>query len=347
MPAAVEACARALGAACTAGAPVVLACEPSLEGVLTATGISYLAHVDEGQLRLASSQALQAQLGETVIETPPSQTGEVVGFARRVMRGFAHKTTAGCRRQRDGRCPQSCNFACLARLVYATASDEPHMPQAVFAYLRLGFAMGPRIRELLTEPRVVRFNELARYVSGECEHTRQFVRFSHLSDGSFAASFSPKANTIPLVADHFAGRMLTERFFLVDPRHRMAAFHERGQRVCTIAQLDGALAESLANRNDLASDEAYVRAMWQRFYRGTALPGRGRDQRGYDLRTSWMPQRFWDGLTELDATQPQGPVPTRYAGLQEHAIGAGAADHGGAETGRMYASSPTAGERGP
>ncbi len=291
----------------------MLACDASLEGVLEATGISYLAHVTEGNLRLAANNALQLQLGESLVEAPSARLDEVVTFSRRVMRGFARKTTASCRRKKNGICPQSCNNACLARLVYATASDDPCMPETVYRYLRLGFAKGPHIREMLVEPRVVQFNDLARYVAGECEHTRQFVRFSHRADGSFVASFSSKANTIPLVANHFATRMLTEKFCLVDPKHHVAAFHEAGERQCVLSRLDGALANSLASSSDLADDEAYVRAMWQSFYRGTALPGRGKDQRGYDLRTSWMPQRLWDGLTELAPLQEAASVPARYA----------------------------------
>lgn len=309
-----QACAERLAHAYMQGFSVVLACDQSIEGVLAATGISYLAHVPEKQVRLSPAQALQPQLGELVVEVPMVSDDAVVSFARRVMHGFAQKTTASCRRKRSGSCPADCSGGCLARLMYATASDDPGMPQVVYRYLRLGFSIGPRIRELLTEPRVVAFNELARSVAGECEHARQFVRFSHQSDGSFAASYSTKANVIPLVANHFATRMITERFCLVDPQHKMAAFHAAGQRTCSIAQLDGTLASYLAAGTGLADDEAYVRAMWQRFYQGTALPGRGKEQRGYDLRTHWMPQRLWQGLTELAPLQAVGPAPARYDG---------------------------------
>lgn len=188
------------------------------------------------------------------------------------------------------------------------------MPEIVHRYLRLGFSVGPRVREMIADPRVAAFDGLARYVLNECEHTRQFVRFSHMSDGSYVASFSPKANTIPLTASHFAARMGTERFCLVDPMHQVAAFHEEGHKTCTLVSLDARLAQSLTNRHDLADDEPYVRAMWQRFYRGTGIPGRGRAERGYDLRMHWMPKRLWNGLSELD--EPTEPahlvIPNRY-----------------------------------
>ena len=297
-----------------AARPVVVACDPAMEGVLAGVGVTYLAHAQPGQVRLASAQGLQPALGEAVVRLPPSSDDEVVAFARRVLLGYARHVRDRCSRMRGGTCPATCSVSCLRRLTLATASDDPAMPEVVHQYLRLGFAVGARVHDMVAEPRVVAYNDLARYVSTECEHTRQFVRFSHMADGSFSAVYLPNANTVPLTADHFARRMLTERFVLVDPRHRVAAFHEADRRTCQLVALDAALARGLAERYDLADDECYVRSMWQRFYRGTSVPGRDRAQRGYDLRTKWMPQRLWSGLTELDRREGHGglQVPDRY-----------------------------------
>lgn len=290
----------------------MLACDPSAEGVLAAIGITYLAHAREGQLRLASAVGLQPRIGDQVVAAPDPTDPETVSFARRVLSGFARATTDGCRKLRDGSCPDSCNHSCVHRIALACASDSPDMPEVVHRYVRLGFAEGPRVRTLISDKRAAAFDDLARHVLGECEHTRQFVRFSHMADGSFAASFSPAANTIPLMAQHFAARMRQERFVLVDPRHRIAAFHAEGAKRCELVRLDGRLAQALVQMDDLADDELYVRAMWQRFYRGTSLPGRDRSQRGYDLRTKWMPQRLWGGLFELGPEALETPVPARY-----------------------------------
>ena len=295
-----------------------MACEPTLEGVLVATGLSYLAHAMPDRIRLASCHHLQAQLGEEVVEVGSSSEGEVA-FGRRVLAGFSRRVTQGCRRRRKtGGCSADCDNACVRRLVIAAASDDESMPDVVYRYLRLGFDVGPKVRNLIADPRVAAFNDIARYVLGECEHTQQFVRFSHMSDGSYFATFSPNANTIPFTAAHFAARMGPQRFCLVDPKHCIAAFHGEGERRCTITLLDRRLANELASRNDIADDEHYVREMWRRFYGGTTTPGRERSQRGYDLRASWMPLRLWAGLTELEPSGVEGDVPLlipdRYAG---------------------------------
>ncbi len=93
--------------------------------------------------------------------------------------------------------------------------------------------------------------------------------------------------------------MGTERFCIVDPAHGSAVLHEGGR--LALVRLDGEAAREACRRlDDTHREEAYVRALWKGFYDAVSLPGRGRDQRGYDLRVHLMPKRLWQGLPELD-----------------------------------------------
>lgn len=307
---------RSLAAALAEG-PVLLGVEPTLEAVLAATGLTYLAHAQGASVRLEPRDLAQPLLGEVVLDAPGSQEPGVVELAERVYRGFARSISRGCRLQRDGSCPARCRGACLRKLRYAAASCSPGMPQALYAYLRLGFEAGAAVRNMLQDERVCALDALARRTANECEHTRQFVRFSHLADGSWLAVFRPNADTIPLTADYFRARMGTERFCVIDPDHLVAAFHDPRWHACECVRLDRRTAELVARHGPLADEEPYVRAMWQRFYRGLELPGRRASERGYDLRASWMPKRFWGGLPELDPREPDPGtmvVPPAYGG---------------------------------
>jgi len=210
----------------------------------------------------------------------------------------------------------------MRKVFLACASDSPDMPEVIHRYVRLGFDVRGGIRTMSTSPEVRATDALARRVSCECERTRQFVRFSRLSDGSFFSVFRPSENTVPLVAQHFVTRMGTDRFCLVDPVHRVAALHEAGTGGSRMVRLDQALVDRLASRDDLAQDERYVRAMWKRLYDGITLDGRGKAERGYDLRMHWMPKRFWEGLPELDPRSDEtgSYVPGRYAGTSPGAL---------------------------
>lgn len=288
----------AIEEALAAGLPVAIACERSLEGVLSAVGLGYLAHAPEGRVRLCPIDQCQPRLTEALVQMPDALQDDSTALAQRVYRGFRRKLAQGCGRSVNGDCGRCCPGHCMRKVVLACANDDPQMPEALHRYLRLGFSVGHDIESMHQDPRVAQVEQLERYVSNECEHTRQFVRFSHYADGSYGAVFRPQANTLPLCASYFSRRMGTERFYLADPVHGVAVLHEPG-RGHVVMRLDPTLMAQLQQR-ELAADEHLMRTMWKRFYDGLELQGRGRQQRGYDLRTSWMPQRFWGGLTELD-----------------------------------------------
>lgn len=315
---ALASCVAAVAKVTHAGTPVVLACPHTAEGVLAGVGVSYLARAPQRLVRLACAEAVQPQLGEACVALPREGADATAELAARVYRGLERHLSDGCPRARRGCCPATCDASCARRVVYACANDSPGAAQAVLAYARLAFAAGPAVRDMATDPTVARLDDLARLTLGECEHARQFVRFSHMADGSYLARFSCKADVVPFVAEHFARRMGTERFCLVDPAHGVAAFHMAGAPRAQVVALDDALARQLAARDDIAADEPYVRALWQTLYQGLSLAGRGVPERGYDLRAHWMPKRFWGGLTELAPRAAGGTtplaVPVRYQG---------------------------------
>ena len=287
-------------AALADGYAVSLACEPSLEGTLGATGIGYLAHADPSRIRLVPRDGCQPRFGEQVVDTPSDVADDLVSLAQRVYRGVEKHVARGCPRSRSGSCPAGCSSACVRKLAFAAASDVPTMPDAIHRYVRLAFDEGPRLRALVAEDRVVEVDELARAVLGECEHTKQFARFSLLADGSLFSLYRPKADTIPLTAGYFARRMGNERFCIVDPVHRSAAFHDSGslggRRGYAVLRLDRQSADDLDTRKDPSPDEEYVQGLWHRFYDAVALAGEDATARGRDPRAGWTARRFWGDM---------------------------------------------------
>ena len=331
-------------AAAVAEGPVAVACEPTAEGVLSAIGVVYLAHAASAPVRLLRAEAAQPRLGERLIELTPD-----VSLAQRVHAGMLRAATGPGGAQRHNQVVGGRRYLELANrraVPLACACDHEDMPQRVIDYAHVLFARGRQVPHSHGDAAVSAFRELVSFADGELEHTRQFVRFSRMADGSYAASFRPQADVIPFALPYFAERMGEERFCLVDPVHCVAALYEgsvvrevacqggalrrweealdaegdalvgapRGRRA--VVRLEPAVAQALAERRDIADDEAYVRSLWKHFYDAMALPGRGADARGYDLRKQWEPVRFWSGLTELDPRNDRtdGPVPARYQG---------------------------------
>ncbi len=285
---------------------MLIACEPTAEGVLSAIGLAYLAHLDASTCRLARADAYQPTLLETVYTAPADYP-----LAQRVLDGFERTCARGCPKSRSGGCARcSGNGTCVRRIAYACASDSPTMPEVVHRYVRTGFAHGARLRNMRSHPDVTPMEDMARGVSAECEKARQFARFSRMSDGSFLSVYRPKANVIPFVASYFAARMGDERWALVDPVHQMAALHD-GQLV--VARLDAELAAQAAARDDLAEDEHYVRSLWKLFFDRLSLGGRSPSERGYDLQAQLMPHRVRMDMPEFDPRNDDpGQEPSRY-----------------------------------
>ncbi|MGN0076633.1 MAG: DUF4130 domain-containing protein [Parafannyhessea sp.] len=284
--------------------------------------MGYLARASERTLRLCRAEAAQPALDESLVTVPDVSLDGTVAFASRVYRGFERRVSAGCPLKRSGSCPANCKASCATRLALAAANDGDDVPEAVHAYMRLGFEVGPKIRNMLSDARVASLDSLARYTLTECEHTRQFARFSLLADGSYFCSFRPKADTLPLACGYFAARMRDERFCMIDPKHLTVVLHERGQRRCSVSKVDRRLCDEIAAASDqTAAGEKYVHAMWRRFYDSVGLDGRDASQRGYDLRAKWMPKRFWDGLVELspEALDPGDAIPAAYAARDKKA----------------------------
>ena len=89
------------------GRSALLACASTLEGVLAAIGIAYLAHVDEEHVRLVDAACAQPRLDENVVGPFPLDD-RTLALAGRVWRGLNLHVATGCPRSRENRCPGTC-----------------------------------------------------------------------------------------------------------------------------------------------------------------------------------------------------------------------------------------------
>lgn len=230
----------------------LLACEPGAEGVIASVGVGYLAHVGEGRLELCRADACSPRPGQVALGPLDATSDEVVALSRRVLAGFQRQVGRECARRAE--------LAC--------AADDAEAPEVVHRYLRLGFSLPHELRPRATDKRVLAVDDLACLVLRELERTRRLARFERCRDGSWVAAVTPAADTVPLVADHFARRLASERFCLADPGHRVAAFHEARAAHCGVVRLDERLCRQLAalDEAELAADERRVRALWRCFH---------------------------------------------------------------------------------
>ena len=110
---------------------------------------------------------------------------------------------------------------------YATLSAEEDALQAIYNFLRVGFAVGCRVLDYYTNPHVMRILELRRKVGNESHHFREFARFQSLNGKVYVCHLEPKSDVIMLVGRHFADRMPSEHWMIIDDTRKTACVHPK------------------------------------------------------------------------------------------------------------------------
>ena len=82
--------------------------------------------------------------------------------------------------------------------------------------------------EAYANPRVMRILELRRKVSNESHHFREFARFERLNSSNvYVSHLEPKSDVIMLVGRHFADRMPSEQWMIIDDNRKTACVHPK------------------------------------------------------------------------------------------------------------------------
>lgn len=112
------------------------------------------------------------------------------------------------------------------QLVYHCAMSElPEKLEVIYRFLRLGFAVGAGVTACLTEEPVMRITEIAGRVTGESHKFREFVRFTRMEEGVLCSVIEPKSNVVTLIAPHFADRLVSENWMIIDQKRKLAVIH--------------------------------------------------------------------------------------------------------------------------
>ncbi|MCL2545115.1 MAG: TIGR03915 family putative DNA repair protein [Clostridia bacterium] len=180
----------------------------------------------------------------------------------------------------------------FARVQQAALSADPSAARVALAYVRLGFAVGPRIDQRLADPAVHAMNKLLRQVGWEAHRYIQFLRFAELEGGVYFAEMEPEHDVLVLVMPHFADRFGQQPFII----------HDRTRRLAGVWDMRGwtLLSSETMNLPPFTADEARYQALWRTFYNSIAIKQRVNP----NLRRQFMPKKFWRYITEM---QPELP----------------------------------------
>lgn len=279
--------AERIAASIEACAPVALAYDGTLEGILTCV---FVAFATQGDVQdIIEGSRVQPRIGQVVVAVPTS-----IEAATRVQHGIVRT---------GGR-------ASWNAIMAAAASDDPNVGTHIYRFVRYAFAAGNatscpscsrkttcnkpcgRVKQngllsQLTHPCVEPILRMQKQVANEVERMRSFIRFQHVEGDLWFAKCNPSCSVVPFVMDHFVRRFNTQRFAIYDEVHRIAGVSENGtwQLVST---------DEIAPP-PAAEDESAMQDAWKRFYDALTIDARYNPE----LRRHFMPMRLWKNIVEL------------------------------------------------
>ncbi len=181
------------------------------------------------------------------------------------------------------------------RVQTASLSADPRAASITLAYVRLGFAVGPRIDQRLAEPQVQAMNTLLRQVDWEAHRYLQFLRFAELEGGVFFAEMEPEHDVLLMVMPHFADRFGQQPFIIHDCRRGLAGVWDMREWAIISSETMRLPAPT--------AKEAQYQALWRMFYNTIAIKQRINPK----LRQQFMPKKFWRYMVEMQPVlSPKG-----------------------------------------
>lgn len=191
-----------------------------------------------------------------------------------------------------------CGPAAFNAVKYASLCSEYGSGTAAYRFVRYALDVARNSNGAFSDiahPDVRPLYRIAKRVGAERERMLQFIRFEELEGGLWFARCNPKDSVVPLVMDHFAGRLNTQRFIIFDEGHRLAGVYGEGEW-CLVKVED----ESLLSIPGKTAREWQMQAAWKAFYRSVSIEARYNPE----LRRQFMPKRLWRNITEMQEDLP-------------------------------------------
>ena len=140
----------------------------------------------------------------------------------------------------------------------------PEKEERIYAFVRLGYRIGPAVVRDLTDPRVAPLVTALTHLKGEAHQLQGFLRFSE-QGGVLTAEIEPKNRVLPLLRPHFCARYSGERFVIYDRTHREAVLPAGAVGHCTA----GGVLCRRAGGDGAGLPQAMAAVLRYRLHRGT------------------------------------------------------------------------------
>ena len=241
---------------------LILQCEDSLEGILTAI---YDAFVEKNKMQEYHDGDISIAIGEHhTLSLFARQIAVITDLDK------AQKTLSSIQKK--------ISFLAYRKVLSALCHYNIERANIVLGFLIKGFPMGARVIEDMANPYVMGVIELARKVDNESHLFCGFVRFFDL--GKFLyAEIEPKCHVLPQVMDHFADRYPNEHYVIYDKKRGVALIH--------LAFGDSFFVSGDEWNIDLNQQEDYFERLWSQYFKTIAIEERYNPRCQNNLIPKW------------------------------------------------------------
>lgn len=231
-----------------------------------------------GMMTLVHRTAREGALPDDILRFSPNGSSGVLLDSTEVRSDPSlAEATAAVLEERLGR--RWMSEACLALM-----SEEKGIDLAVWRCLSRLWKEGARAAADLAAPCMGAVLHAARRSFRELHRWMGLIRFRDVG-GVYYAPFAPDCDVLPLLAGHFRSR-LPARWVLHDTGRGRAALHEAGRWFLTDAALPAHLR--------ITREEEVCQALWQEFFRSTAV----RERISAKRQSNFLPRKTWAYLIE-------------------------------------------------
>lgn len=177
------------------------------------------------------------------------------------------------------------------QVFYAAHASIPQKLECIYRFLILGFHFGNQVTEMMTDPTVMELFEMSRRVGNEAHYMREFARFTCHDNQFYVCHMEPEHDILLMLAEHFADRMPSENWMILDDRRGTAVIHPKDQKVYQ-KELSEKEQELLHQTEEMA--DHYTR-LWKEFFHTIGIE----ERKNPVCQRNHMPLRYRKHVTEF------------------------------------------------
>ncbi|MBU3111412.1 TIGR03915 family putative DNA repair protein [Clostridium lacusfryxellense] len=172
-------------------------------------------------------------------------------------------------------------------LIYqAFLSEAIGMEFKLYKYIQLGFKLGSKIDNYLTDEVVNEVQKYSRKVGLEAHRFLGLVRFQEFN-GILYAAIEPTHNILELLGNHFKARLTNEKWIIHDITRKTGILYEDNEWI-----LQDLKFEKLESHEE---EELFYQNLWKVFHKSVSI----KEKTNEKLQMQHMPKKYWNNLIEM------------------------------------------------